>query len=130
MIIVSRLSHSDSDFSTFSICSSLGGLPNRPRLNRNVLQTVSNVSVGNSCGTSPILARVSRNSVTMSWPSTSTSPPLGLTMPQTILISVVLPAPFGPKQAEDLAPVDLEINILECLEPTGVGLGQAFDRNH
>jgi hypothetical protein len=34
------------------------------------------------------------------------------------------------QQAEDLAAVDLEINILECLEPTGVGLGQAFDRNH
>jgi hypothetical protein len=36
----------------------------------------------------------------MSWPSTSTDPAEGLTMPQTTLISVVLPAPFGPSSAK------------------------------
>src|SRR5262245_31348040 len=36
----------------------------------------------------------------MSWPSTVTVPALGLTMPQTMLISVVLPAPFGPSRAK------------------------------
>jgi hypothetical protein len=37
---------------------------------------------------------------TMSWPSTVTLPALGLTMPQMMLISVVLPAPFGPSSAK------------------------------
>jgi hypothetical protein len=36
----------------------------------------------------------------MSWPSTVTVPPLALTMPQMMLISVVLPAPFGPSSAK------------------------------
>src|SRR6478735_6635496 len=34
------------------------------------------------------------------WPPTSTEPELGLTMPQMMLISVVLPAPFGPSSAK------------------------------
>ena len=49
-------------------------------------------------GTSPIFERVSRYSLPMSWPSTVTRPPLGVTMPQTMEISVVLPAPFGPSR--------------------------------
>jgi hypothetical protein len=36
----------------------------------------------------------------MSWPSTVTVPLLALTMPQTMLISVVLPAPLGPSSAK------------------------------
>src|SRR5437016_978445 len=36
----------------------------------------------------------------MSWPSTVTVPALGVTMPQTMLMSVVLPAPFGPSSAK------------------------------
>src|SRR5687767_9169585 len=36
----------------------------------------------------------------MSWPSTVTVPALGVTMPHTMLISVVLPAPFGPSRAK------------------------------
>src|ERR1700734_1912487 len=36
----------------------------------------------------------------MSWPSTVTVPLDGLTMPQMMLISVVLPAPFGPSNAK------------------------------
>jgi hypothetical protein len=36
----------------------------------------------------------------MSRPSTVTLPELGRTMPQTMLISVVLPAPFGPSRAK------------------------------
>src|SRR5262245_20615653 len=36
----------------------------------------------------------------MSWPSTPTVPALGVTMPQTMLINVVLPAPFGPSRAK------------------------------
>src|SRR6187399_1585248 len=36
----------------------------------------------------------------MSWPSTVTRPAVGLTIPQTMLISVVLPAPLGPSKAK------------------------------
>ena len=39
-------------------------------------------------------------SLTMSWPSTVTLPAVAFTMPQTMLISVVLPAPFGPSSAK------------------------------
>ncbi|MNR47199.1 hypothetical protein D3C85_1662690 [compost metagenome] len=51
-----------------------------------------------SWGTSPILDRAARKSDTMSWPSANTLPWLGFTMPQMMLISVVLPAPFGPSR--------------------------------
>src|ERR1700684_604464 len=36
----------------------------------------------------------------MSWPSAVTVPPLAVTMPQMMLISVVLPAPLGPSRAK------------------------------
>src|SRR3990172_228201 len=36
----------------------------------------------------------------MSWPSTSTRPDDAVTIPHTMLISVVLPAPFGPSRAK------------------------------
>ena len=63
----------------------------------------------------------------MSWPSASTVPELALTMPQTMLISVVLPAPFGPEQREDLAAADVEVDVLERLEARGVGLADVAD---
>jgi hypothetical protein len=100
MIVVSFLSQSDKSRSTFSRCASFGGLPNRPRLNRTVAQTLSNASVASSCGTRPILERAARNSLMMSWPSARTTPELGRTMPQMMLINVVLPAPFGPSSAK------------------------------
>ncbi len=36
----------------------------------------------------------------MSWPAAVTEPSLDVTMPQTIEIIVVLPAPFGPSRAK------------------------------
>ena len=42
------------------MCAGLGGLPNRPRLNETVAQTVSKASVVSSCGTRPIMARTAR----------------------------------------------------------------------
>src|SRR4030095_2207521 len=36
----------------------------------------------------------------VSWPSATTVPSLGVTMPQMMLISVVLPAPLGPSSAK------------------------------
>ena len=76
------------------------GMPNRPRLKQTVAQTNSNASVCSSCGTSPIKVRAARKSVMMSWPPTVTVPVDGVTIPQTMLISVVLPAPFGPSSAK------------------------------
>ena len=40
-----------------------------------------------------------RQSLRMSWPPTRTVPPVGLTSPQMMEISVVLPAPLGPSRA-------------------------------
>ena len=74
--------------------------PNRPRVNDTDDQTLSNTSTAGSWGTSPIIERAARASRMMSWPSTVTVPPLGLTSPQMTLINVVLPAPFGPSIAK------------------------------
>ena len=41
-------------------------MPNRPRLNDTVPQTLSNASVVSSCGTRPIIERAARKSVMMS----------------------------------------------------------------
>ena len=60
MMGLSFLSHNDSERNTFSMCSGFGGLPNSPRLKLAVFQTVSKVSTGSSCGTSPIIDRVTR----------------------------------------------------------------------
>jgi hypothetical protein len=100
MILSSFLSQSDSSRSTFSMCARFGALPNRPRLNCIVAHTLSKASVVSSCGTSPIFERAARYSRTMSWPSAVTLPEVALTMPQITLISVVLPAPFGPSSAK------------------------------
>ena len=77
MILLSFLSHSDSERSTFSQYAGFFGLPNRPRLNIVVAQTVSNASVDSSCGTRPIKSRAARASLRMSWPSTVIVPPSG-----------------------------------------------------
>ena len=57
----------------------------------------------------------------MSWPPTVTRPSLRLAMPQMMLISVVLPAPFGPEQREDLAALDVQIDVVQRLETGAVG---------
>ena len=99
-IIASFLSHSDSSLSSFSMCAGSGALPNRPRLKLTVFHTLSKASVLSSCGTRPIRLRAARQSRWMSWPAARTVPRLGVTMPQTMLISVVLPAPLGPSSAK------------------------------
>ena len=66
MILLSFLSQSDSERSTFSQYAGFFGLPNRPRLNIVVSQTVSNASVESSCGTSPIRSRAARACLRMS----------------------------------------------------------------
>ena len=100
MMRLSFFSHSDSAFSTVSIWAGLAGLPNRPRLNETVAHTVSNASVVSSWGTRPISSRALRQSRMTSWPSAMTVPSPGVTMPQMMLMSVVLPAPLGPSSAK------------------------------
>ncbi len=100
MILSPRLSQRESSRSTFSRWAGSGARPKRPRLKETVFQTVSNMSVCSSCGTSPIIARVTRYSRRMSCPSTSTWPEVGVTIPHTMLMSVVLPAPLGPSRAK------------------------------
>ena len=99
-IVLSFLSQSERSFSTFAIWAGFAVLPNRPRLKLTAFQTVSKMSVASSCGTRPIVARAARYSRMMSCPSAVTVPLLGVTMPQMMLISVVLPAPFGPRSAK------------------------------
>ena len=65
-----------------------------------MFHTLSNASVVSSCGTRPMRLRAWRKSRCQFLPSTSTSPPVGVTIPQTMLISVVLPAPLGPSSAK------------------------------
>ena len=55
---------------------------------------------GDECGTNPISVRAARYSRRMSCPFASTVPLVGFTMPQMMLISVVLPAPLGPSSAK------------------------------
>ena len=56
-----------------------------------------------------------------------TEPLVLVTMPQTILISVVFARAIRAEQAEDLTFVDLEIDGLERLKSAGVGLRQFID---
>ena len=100
MMRESFFSHSDSSRRIFSTSAGSRGLPNRPRLKLTVAHTLSKASVVSSCGTKPIFCRAARKSRTMSWPSAVTVPPLALTMPQMMLIRVVLPAPLGPSRAK------------------------------
>lgn len=78
-----------------------GALPNRPRLKLTVARTVSKASVVSSCGTRPIFWRGRRGSRTgWLWPPATMVPELGVTMPQTMEIIVVFPAPLGPSRAK------------------------------
>ncbi len=65
----------------------------------------------------------------MSWPSAVTVPLLAVTMPQMMLISVVLPAPLGPSSAKISPAFDVEIDELQGLKARGVGFGDVVDRD-
>ena len=101
MIFASFLSHSDRSRSTFSMTAGSRGLPNRPRLNcvrvPDRLEHVGGELLRHEADAWRAPARKSR---TMSWPSAMTVPVEAVTMPQMMLISVVLPAPFGPSSAK------------------------------
>ena len=58
----------------------------------------------------------------MSWPNTSTVPPVLLTSDVTMPIAVVLPAPFGPSSAKKSPSLDVEVDALQRLDAVLVGL--------
>src|SRR5262249_37795697 len=60
----------------------------------------------------------------MSWPPTVTEPSLILAMPQMMLISVVLPAPFGPSRAKISPRLMSRLTFLSALKPDSY----VFDR--
>ena len=64
----------------------------------------------------------------MSWPKTRAVPPVLLTSEVMMPISVVLPAPFGPEQREEIALLDVQVDALQRLHAVLVGLRQAADR--
>ena len=65
----------------------------------------------------------------MSWPSTVTLPEVAFTMPQTMLISVVLPAPFGPSSAKISPRRMSRLALFSADEPVRVGLREVLDRD-
>ena len=64
--------------------------------------------------------------VATSTPSTVACPPSGARRPSRISTVVVLPAPFGPEQAEDLAAGDVEVDAVDRDE-VAVALDQPAD---
>src|SRR5579871_4357091 len=60
----------------------------------------------------------------MSWPPTVTEPSLMLAMPQMMLISVVLPAPFGPSRAKISPALMSRLMFFSALKPDSY----VFDR--
>jgi len=72
--------------------------------------------VASSCGTRPINERVARKSLTIRGHRPH-APAVRLTIPQMMLISVVLPAPFGPSRAEDLPRRMSRLTLLSARNP-------------
>ena len=100
-MIVLRLSHSDRRFSSSSMIGVVARLAEQPAREADgvpdALEGFGRKLLRNKADP---LARIADNPICQFLPSTSTSPPLGVTIPQTMLISVVLPAPFGPSSAK------------------------------
>ena len=64
-----------------------------------------------------------------STPLSVTLPASGSIMPQVMRKLVVLPAPLGPKQADDLAALDVEVDAVDDAA-AAVGLHQSLDFQH
>ena len=51
-----------------------------------------------SCGTTPMVSLTAWGSLTMEWPATAASPPLGRSRQLSMEMVVLLPAPLGPRR--------------------------------
>ena len=65
----------------------------------------------------------------MSWPQMLAVPPVGEMKPASMRMVVVLPAPFGPEEAEHFARLDLEAHVVYRRERF-VPLAQVFRLDH
>ena len=75
--------------------------------------TGSSRSRASSCGTTPMRARMRRPSVAGSRPSTRSVPPVTGETQAIMRMVEDLPAPFGPEDAERLAPVQVEVDAVD-----------------
>ena len=128
MILSLRLSHSDRSRSTFSMCAGFGALAEQAaaegdrRPHR--LEGVGGQLLRHQADLRARRAVVAHDVVAV---GQSRRPAVGVTMPQTMLISVVLPAPLGPSSAK-ISPSRISRSMrLQRLEARGVGLGQVGD---
>ena len=71
----------------------------------------------------PISTRLCAGIWSMGWPSKRMRPRLGMSVPQIILSSVLLPAPLAPMQANISPWLDLQVDVVESLEVLVVGAG-------
>ena len=69
-----------------------------------------------SCGTTPTQALAASSSRSMSWPKMASVPAVLLTSEVAMPMGVVLPAPFGPEQREEIALLDVEIDAFQGLD--------------
>ncbi len=125
MIFASRFSHRERSRKVRSIWAGSGLSPNRPRLKLTVAHTVSKASAVSSCGTRP-MRRLGRAGLGQDVvPADRHRAGARVTMPQTMLMRVVLPARVRPEQGEDLALADVQVDAPERGVTGGVGV---FDR--
>ena len=103
----------------------LGAKPNSPRLKRTVSITLERIGVQFLRHEVDLLARARIGEDLQ--PSAITSPPDGLTMPQMMLMSVVLPAPLGAEKRENLTPHDVEVDRLQRLQAAPICLADVAD---
>ena len=129
MILLSRLSHSDSSRSTFSRCAGSGGLPNRPRLKRTVahtrLERVGRQLLRHQADLAARGAVVAHDVVAVGEHRAGA----GVDDAADDADQRGLAGAVGPEQREDLAAADVEVDVLERLEARGVGLADVADRD-
>ncbi len=85
---------------------------------------VSNMLKLISCGTTPMQDLATSNSLSMSWPNTSTTPLVLLTSEVVMPIRRGLAGAVWAQQREEIALVDVEIYRLERFDAVFVDLGE------
>ena len=99
MILLSFLSHSDSCLQHLLDVGRVGRLAEQAAAEADGRPTRSRTRRWSAPAARGRSSRARAVIGAMSWPSTVTVPDVALTMPQMMLISVVLPAPLGPSSA-------------------------------
>ena len=130
MILLSACPTATDRAAPFRGSAGFGGLPNRPRLKLHRrphgLERVGRQLLRHQADLRARGAVVAHDVVAVGQHRAARS---ALTMPQMMLISVVLPAPFGPSSAKISPRRIVEVDVLQRLEARGVGLADVADRN-